>query len=107
MDAAPSNEDRRDAIRSFVIGITDRIAERLEALRQQSEVIVTSNARALVVVKDAALKAKMEELGIHLRCCSSICGAGDSLSYGAGRAAGDRANFGRPVSGKNAALRLR
>jgi len=107
MEAEPSNEDRSAAIRGFVLGITERISERLRELCEQSVTLATSNAKALVVVKDAAIKAKLDELGIHLCAASSSCGTWDPSSYNAGRAAGDRASFGRPVSGRNATLRLR
>ena len=63
MDAAPSNEDRREAIRSFVAGCTDRISDQLSKLCEQSATLATSNAKALVVIKDAAIKAKLNELG--------------------------------------------
>jgi hypothetical protein len=107
IEAQPSNEDRRDAIRSFVLGCTDRISERLRELCEQSAAHANSNARALVVIKDAAVQAKLNELDIHFRNVS--CGGcpGDQASYRAGEAAGDRASFGRPVSGRNATLRLR
>jgi hypothetical protein len=107
MDADPSKQDRREAIRSFVAGCTERIDQRLDDLCKQSESIATTNAKALVVIKGQAVKAKMEELDIHLRSCSVSCGAGDDSSYQAGKAAGDRASFGRPVSGRNATLRLK
>jgi hypothetical protein len=107
MDAAPSNEDRAQAIRGFVLGCCERITERLVELVEKSATVASSNAKALVVVKDQAIKAKMDELGIHLSCGSFSCGAFDSSSYQAGSAAGDRASFGRPVSGRNATLRLR
>jgi hypothetical protein len=107
MEAEPSNEERREAIRGFVLGCTERISARLRELCQQSEVLATSNAKALVVVKDAAIKAKLDELGIRLRSASDTCGAWDSSSYAAGKAAGDRASFGRPVSGRNATLQLK
>jgi hypothetical protein len=107
MEAAPSNEDRREAIRGFVIGCTDRINERLVELCKRSEAVASSNAKALVVVKGAAIQTKLSELGIHLRSETSCGGAFDSSSYQAGKAAGNRAGFGRPVSGRRAALRLR
>jgi Protein of unknown function (DUF2786) len=107
IDAAPSNEDRREAMRGFVLGCTDRICQRLRELGEQSATVASSNARALVVVKNAAVKAKMDELGIHLRGVSGDCGAFDPSSYQAGKAAGDHASFGRPVSGRNATLRLK
>jgi hypothetical protein len=107
MDADPSKEDRREAIRSFVAGATERINQRLDDLCKQSENVATSNARALVVIKGQAVQAKLDELDIHLRSCSVSCGAGDTSSFQAGQAAGDRASFGRPVSGRNATLRLK
>jgi Protein of unknown function (DUF2786) len=106
MDARPDKQDRKDAIRGFVSGICERIEERLLELCKQSESIATSNAKALVVVKDAAITDKMKELGIRLSCGYGPCGGGDSASYEAGRAAGDRASFGRPISGRNATPRL-
>jgi hypothetical protein len=107
MDADPSRQDRREAIRSFVAGCTDRISRRLDDLCKQSKAVASSNAKALVVIKGQAVQAKLDELGIKL--CSSYgpCGAGDDSSYRAGQAAGDRASFGRPVSGRNATLRIR
>jgi hypothetical protein len=106
MDAQPDKQDRKDVIRAFVYGICERINERLLELCKQSESVATSNARALVVVKDAAITDKMKELDIHLSCGYGPSCGGDSASYNAGRTAGDRASFGRPVSGRNATLRL-
>jgi hypothetical protein len=107
MDAAPSNEGRKEAIRSFVFGCAQKIEDRLLELCKQSEVVASSNARALVVIKDAAIQAKLQELDIHLRAEGGCCGGGDLASYRAGKAAGDRATFGRPVSGRNATPRLK
>jgi hypothetical protein len=107
MNVDPSNEDRREVINGFVLGCTDRIRQRLDELRAQSGAVATSNAKALVVVKGQAVQAKLDELGIRLRMSYGSCGAFDDSSYRAGRAAGDRANLGRPVSGRNATLRLR
>jgi Protein of unknown function (DUF2786) len=107
MDADPGKEDRREAIRSFVAGCTDRIGRRLDDLCKQSEIVATSNAKALVVIKGQAVQTKLDELGIKLCFGSGSCGSIDFSSYAAGRAAGDRASFGRPVSGRNATLRLR
>jgi hypothetical protein len=107
MQAEPSNEDRRAAIKGFVLGCTDRISHRLEELCEQSATLASSNAKALVVVKTAAVQAKLAELGIVLSACSSSYGAWDASSYQAGSAAGNRASFGRPVAGRNATLRLK
>jgi hypothetical protein len=76
-------------------------------LVERSKSVRTSNGRELVVIKDAAIKAFMKEHDIHPR----TCGIGgptnvDSQAQAAGRAAGDRASFGRPVSGAAGVLRL-
>jgi Protein of unknown function (DUF2786) len=107
IESQPGNDDRREVIRGFVLGCCVRISDRLMDLCKQSATSATSNAKALVVIKDAAIQAKLDELGIHLRSASGSCGAWDSSSYAAGKAAGDRASFGRPVSGRNATLRLK
>jgi hypothetical protein len=107
MDADPSKEERREVIKGFVLGCTERISHRLDELCERSATVAASNAKALVVVKDAAIQAKLDELGIVVSNCSSSCGAWNDTSYQAGRAAGDRASFGRPVSGRNATRRLR
>jgi hypothetical protein len=103
MDVDPSKEDRRDVIKGFVLGCTDRISQRLDELCEQSATIATSKAKSLVVVKDTAVQAKLDELGIKITAVSSCGGNGDFSSYRAGQAAGDRASFGRPfhrASGK-------
>jgi hypothetical protein len=107
VEAEPGPESRREAIRAFVFGCCERISERIDELCRQSEAVASSNSRALVVVKDAAIKTKMQELDIRVSASSGCCGVGPGPSYGAGRAAGDRATFGRPVSGRNATPRLK
>jgi hypothetical protein len=99
---------RRRAINGFVIGITERISERLLDLCKpaQTAPAPTENSRALVVVKQQLIKSKMDELGIKLRSCGGSGKQTDSGSLNAGRSAGDRAVFGRPVSGQAGALRI-
>jgi hypothetical protein len=87
--------------------MSTRPSQRLEELCKQSAALATSNAKALVVIKNAAVQAKLEELGIHFGGSCSYTGPQDSPSYEAGRAVGNRASFGRPVSGRNATLRLK
>jgi hypothetical protein len=103
---APKNE-RRTIIRSFVESCCNRINERLQELVERSRQAQTSNGRELVVVKDTAIKAFLKENGIHLRATG--CGGRgnvDEAASTAGRAAGERATFGRPVSGAHGVLRL-
>jgi hypothetical protein len=92
-------------MRSFTQACCDRITDRLLALVEQSK--PTGNGRELVVVKDAAIKAFMKEHGIHLRtACGHASSNVDLAAQSAGRAAGDRASFGRPVTGAAGALRI-
>ena len=96
--------DRRRVINGFVIGATSQISSRLTELRK-APAMSSDNSRALVVTKKAAIQAKMDELGVNL-CSSTSRRQIDDGSIAAGRSAGDRASFGRPVSGQAAALRI-
>jgi len=103
---APKSE-RRVVIRSFTAACCERISERLLALVERSKAARTGNGRELVVVKGAAIKMFMKDHGIHLRMCSgSAPSTFDAAAHAAGRAAGDRANFGRPVTGAAGVLRI-
>jgi Protein of unknown function (DUF2786) len=103
---APPSE-RRVIIRSFTEACCQRIVDRLLALVEQSKAARTSNGRELVVVKDAAIKAFMKEHDIRVRTCSGYSPSTfDAAASAAGWAAGDRASFGRPVTGAAGVLRI-
>ena len=103
---APQNE-RRVIIRSFTAACCERINDRLLTLVRRSEAARTNNGRELVVVRGAAIKQFMKDNGIHLRTCSGYSpSTSDAAAVAAGRAAGDRASFGRPVTGAAGVLRL-
>jgi hypothetical protein len=103
---APKSE-RRIIIRSFTAACCERISDRLIALVERSKAARTGNGRELVVVKDAAIKAFMKDHDIHLRTCSGYSPSNiDATAGAAGRAAGDRASFGRPVTGAAGVLRI-
>ena len=103
---APRSE-RQIIIRSFTAACCERITSRLLAHVERSKTARTSNGRELVVIKDAAIKAFIKEHGIHLRMCSGYSSANvNSAAQAAGRAAGDRASFGRPVTGAAGVLRI-
>jgi Protein of unknown function (DUF2786) len=103
---APQNE-RRVIIRSFTAACCERIGGRLLALVERSKAARTSNGRELIVVKDAAIKAFMKDNGIRLRMCNGYSPSNvDAAAQAAGRAAGDRATFGRPVTGTAGVLRI-
>jgi hypothetical protein len=105
MGCVATGMPRRRVINGFVAGITDRINERLSELSKPAP-MATSNSRALVVVKDQLIKSRMKELGIHVRSCGGSSKQEDTGSRDAGRSAGDRASFGRPISGQAGALRI-
>ena len=103
---APPNE-RRIIMRSFTEACCGRITDRLLELVERSKKARTSNGRELVVVKDAAIKAFMKEHDIRLRMTSCYSSSNiNEAARAAGRAAGDRASFGRPVSGAAGVLRI-
>jgi hypothetical protein len=103
---APKGE-RRIIMRSFTEACCNRIVDRLLELVERSKKARTSNGRELVVVKDAAIKAYMKEHEIRLQtCCMGSSSNINSAAQAAGRAAGDRASFGRPVSGAAGVLRI-
>jgi hypothetical protein len=103
---APQSE-RRIIIRSFTEACCNRINDRLLALVKRSEAARTSNGRELVVIKDAAIKAFMKDNGIRLRMCGGYSPSNvDATAQAAGRAAGDRATFGRPMTGAAGVLRI-
>jgi hypothetical protein len=107
MTSIAPRKERRRVIKEFIIGCVDRIGERVSDLSKQSEAARTSNGRELVVIKSAAIDAKLKELGLHFRGGGS-CGDvnEDSAAFTAGRAAGNSATFGRPMSGTAGALRI-
>jgi hypothetical protein len=103
---APKSE-RRIITRSFVGGACDRITDRLLELIERSKQARTSNGRELIVIKDAAIKAYMKDHNIRLHtCCGPSSSNVNDGARQAGRSAGDRASFGRPVSGAAGVLRL-
>jgi hypothetical protein len=103
---APRSE-RRVIIRSFTAACCERITDRLLDLMKRSKTARTSNGRELVVIKNTAIKDFMKEHGIHLRSCSTGSPSNvDGAAQAAGRASGDRATFGRPVTGAAGALRI-
>jgi hypothetical protein len=58
------------------------------------------DGKSLVVVKGALVASEFQKLDLTLRKGGKLAAAAkDRGAYGAGRAAGDKASFGRPVNG--------
>jgi hypothetical protein len=101
-----SGADRRLVTASFAMGCTARISGRLNALAEQSSKVAVGNSRALVVTKAGLIADTMARHGIKLGSSRSSRREVDRGAYAAGAAAGERASFGRPVSGNGATLRI-
>lgn len=102
---APEGKERKQEIRGFIIGCTGRISARLIEMCDQTKYERTTNGKALIVIKDQAINDLLKAEGICLRSSGSSAGFSDG-ARAAGQSAGDRASFGRPVSGAGATLRL-
>jgi hypothetical protein len=102
---ASDGKERKQEIRGFVYGCTERINARICEMCDQAKTARTTNGKALVVIKDQAIKDFLKAEGICLRSSSSSAGFSDG-ARSAGQSAGNRASFGRPVSGAGAALRI-
>jgi hypothetical protein len=103
---APEGNERKQEIRGFVIGCTERISARMTEMCDQSKTERTTNGKALVVIKDQAIEDLLKAEGICLGSARASRAAFSQRARVAGRSAGDRANFGKPVSGAHAVLRL-
>lgn len=99
LDWSLSNGGTRQDVVDFSHACAKRIAERLREARPTT----TSEGRALLVLKDQIVTQEFAKLGLQLRR-KSVGQTGDSLAAREGREAGDRAAFGRPLSGRVAGL---
>lgn len=88
---------KRRVINGFVIGCTNRISARLKELCEKEH---STNSNALVVIKNELIDLKKKELGLQLKQPKNRGSYLEPDAYGAGKAAGDRATFGRPVDGQ-------
>lgn len=107
----PRGERRRE-INGFVIGATNRIGERLDALTRDSNrnqqtraydprvADHTAGSRALVLaeIKKDAIAAAMRAAGVKLGAGRASSRVSNRSARDAGRAAGERATFGRPIT---------
>lgn len=88
---------------SFIVGCTERIAERLRELTPKA---VPSNGRDLIVLRSQLITQHMQERGIKLREPFKLF-RGNDEAYSAGLKAGDRARFNRPIDGREEQRMLR
>lgn len=103
MRQGPTTTHGRTSRGSFEKGFAVRVAQRLVEMKKQADAsrMTESNSKALIVNKDALIKREFDKLGMKL-------GSGktqrytvkSSGAYGAGQAAGDRANLARGVGSR-------
>lgn len=98
---------KRRVINGFVLGCCNTINTRLKELVEQGKDNASTNANALVIVKNELINRKMDELNLNLRTPRNRSSYYEPDGFFAGKAAGDKATFGRPVEGSNAILRLK
>jgi hypothetical protein len=103
---APEGKARKEEIRGFVIGCTERISARIIQMCNQSTTARTINSKALVVIKDQAINDLLKAEGICLGSSGGSRACFSESARSAGQSAGDRASFGKPVSGAGATPRL-
>ena len=89
--------EKRVVTNGFVFGACNRISTRLNELVMAAT--TSNNKNALVLVTNALIEKKMGELGLNLKQPRNRTSRSDHDAYKAGKAAGDRASFGRPVNG--------
>lgn len=93
----------RDGEASFLRGAVNRINERLKELTATHS--ATSDGKALIPLKNQIVARDWAKLNLRLsRSGGSSLSGSDANAAAAGRAAGDRASFGRPVTNRTAGL---
>ncbi|MGU9981495.1 DUF2786 domain-containing protein [Phreatobacter sp. HK31-P] len=88
--------ERKHFQRSFIMGATGRISTRLYELAAERRK-ARGTGKSLIVSKQSLILAELKRLGITLGGTRRQTRTVDRNAHGAGRAAGDRASFSRPV----------
>jgi hypothetical protein len=88
--------------KGFVLGVAERVNERLRQMIAERRSGM-GTGRSLVVIKSEIVNREFAKLGLRLGRGKSLkASSNDGGARGAGRAAGDRASFGRPLNGGRA-----
>jgi hypothetical protein len=103
-DYLPKNPPRPGVSRhteywSFMLGMAERVNEKIRELMEAREVKTDSTGTDLVVKKYAVIEASMKEMlpGLQLRQGRSRGIRADGSAMAEGRKAGDRVNLNRPL----------
>lgn len=109
-DVYKDAHNRKTSTHSFYMGITSRLAHRLNKMKNETEAaaqkrnletqkLLGSNMTSLTVVKATIVDEAFKELGMRLRSTSSHRVIGDRSAFGAGDAAAGNVNLNRPLAG--------
>lgn len=107
--ASSGKMPRWEAEKAFALGCIDRINERLFQLaaERKKQNATAKDGRSLIVVKGAMVTEAYAKLHLRLKArAGSGAKVNDGGAFAAGRSAGDKASFGRPVNGGAGTLLL-
>lgn len=99
----PRHIHGRTLRKSFMVGMSSRIAARMRSMRTRPE---GSGSRELVVAKRALVERKFRELPLLLQKSYGSVTYNPNSAYYAGQRAGDSVQFSRPVGGHGGSTRL-
>ena len=103
-----SAHEKRQLRNGFVLGCCNRINERLDALAEQSYTNAPfDGGQSLVVVKNAMVEEAFANLSVVLRAGRKGWRGCDGGAHSAGRAAGEVANFNKPVAAQQRMIGVR
>ena len=100
---------KTNIIKSFKIGMTKRIAERMmEMVRERSKVMNENQKSGIIVYKKGAIDQELEKLNMKFsKGAKSKIGYIDDNAYSSGKQAGNKVHLGHGVAGsKNSAKML-
>lgn len=89
-----------DVVKGFIDGCCARINQKLKQMRNTS-----NNGHELIVIKNQLIQQKLDEIGGKFHTGKGIVHT-INAHYHAGIIAGEKATFARPISGKNATMRI-
>lgn len=91
---------------AFRAGCIDKIKERLSFEAAKRRQTMQGSHNAVLVIKNALVTREFNKLGLRFGSASLRGSQSGGAAYSAGKAAGDRASFGRPINGGRSTLKI-
>lgn len=93
-----TNEHGRKLRKSFMLGMSNRISDRLDELKAaRNTQVAAAGGRALMINQNAKLEATMKALGLNLKTRRPKSTRVNRSAYNQGTESANNVNFGRPV----------